>query len=209
MKSPFPYPAINYLPKEFQAAPEAASLAAALDRVASQVSSDILGMRDRYSAESCPASVLDELAASIGVDIYHTDTDKLKRAKIANGVRSQQFKGLWLQDIFNRIKNITGIDPVLITWTQSATWIFTGDNSGPAMYAIFGTDGVDTLTGFDLEGTGTELGAGSIWIDIGVGQLANVPRVVADLRNDACPAYFLITLGYTSGSFIAYAGGQF
>lgn len=210
MKSPFPTPAIQFILKECQPDPLAVSLASALDTAIGHVAGDISGMRDWLVPEACASSLVDELAYELGVDILRTDSEETKRAKIANGVKSQKYKGLWVQDVYPRIKNITGVAPVLTVYLDEPLWILLGANTGPVTWSIFGTDGVDTETGFDLQGSGTELGPGSVQIDIGAGQSANVVRIVEELRDDVCPAYYIITLGYMSaGVFIPYAGGQF
>jgi hypothetical protein len=212
MRSALPIPSIQYFPKEFQGDLEGLALSAALDSALSGVQADILGMRDLRNPESCPSQLLDELAASIGIDLLRTDSEAIKRAKIVNGVRSQKYKGLWEQDAKNRIWNITGVEPVIYQANNASTWALCGDLSLLNSFAIFGTDGIDLNLGFDLEGYGTEVSfMGSVYIDIGAGIAADVvSRLVEELREDVCPAFFLITLGYGSGtSFTPYAGGIF
>lgn len=212
MKTGMPSPAINYIPKQFSDDLSGQALAAMLDVFIQQMYSDTLGLRDRYSPESCPSGLLEELAKTIGVNTFTTDSQAQLRARITSGVRNQSYKSLWMQDAFLRIKNITGVDPLLYVYRRldDCTWAFMADQSTPLTYASLG-DGVN-YGGLDIEGAGTEVSfAGNVYIDIGAGESPEqVARIVAELKDYVCPAYYYITLGYMSGTdFVPYAGGFF
>ena len=212
MRSPFASPALNYLPKEMQSAYEAAALAAALDNATSEVYSDALSLRDRYSAESCPTGSLDELGAMLGVSFKQADTDRQKRAKIASAVRSQKYNGTWPYSAKLAIDAVTGFSSSIWSSPQSDWPVRIGDassyNSG-LHWMIRGSNATDEAiirTGFGSE----SIIAGNIYIDVGTNTLTAelVALTVASIL-DIVPAYERIFLGYTTaGVFTIYAGGQ-
>ena len=212
MRSPFASPALNYLPKEMQSAYEAAALAAALDNATSEVYSDALSLRDRYSAESCPTGSLDELGAMLGVSFKQTDTDRQKRAKIASAVRSQKYNGTWPYSAKLAIDAVTGFSSSIWSSPQSDWPVRIGDassyNSG-LHWMIRGSNATDEAiirTGFGSE----SIIAGNIYIDVGTNTLtAELVALTVAAIIDIVPAYERILLGYTTaGAFTVYAGGQ-
>jgi hypothetical protein len=214
MKSPFPTPALPYLLKEFQPNAEAVSLAGALDRAFAGMYSDALGLRDRYTPESCPTQLLDELYASIGGTPKVTDTDAQKRAKITTAIEQQKYNGTWVFSAKLAIDAITGASSVIWGSPQSDWPVQIGDasayNNG-FHWMIQGGSGLIGDESIIMIGAGTEsIIAGNVYIDVGISTLtANQVALVVAALQDIVPAYFRIFLGWTvSGVFTAYVGGQ-
>jgi len=211
MRSPFASPALNYLPKEMQSAYEAAALATALDNATSEVYSDALSLRDRYSAESCPTGSLDELGAMLGVSFKQTDTDRQKRAKITTAVRSQKYNGTWTYSAKLAIDAVTGFSSSIWGSPKSDWAVRIGSDSSYISglhWMIRGSNATDEAiirTGFGSE----SIIAGNVYIDVGTNTLtAELVALTVAAILDIVPAYERIFLGYTTaGVFTAYAGG--
>jgi hypothetical protein len=212
MKSPFPFPAINYLPKELCDEPEAISLAAALDRVTYQISSDILGMGDMRNPESCPSQLLIEVGALLNAGVLVSDTDRIKRAKVVFAIHGQKNHGLW-PELKATCDSISGASAVLYLGL-SADWpIRVGDLTGynlGNMWSLRGGAG----DGFGIIRTGSGMESivpGNIYVDVGTNSLTadQVSQIVGLLKYDVAPAYCYVSIGYTTaGVFTTYAGGQ-
>lgn len=218
MKSPFPYPALKYLPKQMQDDPDAIALASALDRASAGMLEDILLLGERYNPESCPAEVLDELGYGLSASLYPTDSDATKRAKISGAIKAQKTRSTW------QYSAKVALDAIVVplgssgsslwaSWDDTAVWLLRGAlPEEPDNYmASMGIDGVDLNLGIALIGEGTEFEvAGNVYVDLGISTLTaeQVALCVASL-DDVAPAYMRVKLGYSvAGQFMAYAGGQ-
>lgn len=180
---------------------------------------DIMEMQYFKLPERCPSVFIDELGYLLNAGIINTDTDRIKRNKIKNAVRSHRNRGLWQDDAKLRIDNITGYSAKIFRSIDSDDSILMAKQAAdPDRYwmTLSAKDGSDDNLGIWLIGDFTEyVIAGNISIDCHDGihtavlTAAQIFQIKVEIQDDVVPAYCAVYLGYVnaSGQFIVYSGG--
>ena len=211
------------IPKIFHGDSKSDALANKADDNINAWKKDVIDIKRLIRPDETPSEFLAELDFLLSAGIKSNDSDVIKRRKIRDAVATHKIRGTWTADAKVRIDNITGLSPGsrILRWNHFYTsdWIWTDDTPSiiPAApddyWATWGCDGVDTDTGLDWIGAGTEIEIwGNIYIDchegIDVATLTAAQRakIVLDLTYDVVPAYFRVLLGYVNaaGLFVAY-----
>lgn len=154
----------------------------------------------------CPVSMLDETGYQLAAGILSSDTERQKRVKIWNAIKGHKKRSLWEDDIKIKIDNITGLDAQLYNVIGDDDSIFVGDNTTPPAFywASMGCDGIDDDLGEAFIGDGTEVNiAGNIYIDLGgfvSEDILDLIEADISIKNKLLPSYFVIYLGYTTGT---------
>ena len=143
------------------------------------------------------------------------DSDRIKRIKIKNAIKSHRDHGLFVPVVKPLIDAITTLDS-FIYHTPSALdedEVLLGDGVDEStIWSIFGGDGV-TPFGFEVMGDDvSEQVAGVIWLALTDNPVAGVaitdPTIeyIKSVILSEVPAYFVIYLGYVDadGYFVMY-----
>jgi hypothetical protein len=214
-----PLPSINFFPKAFQDDSKAIALGNKLDSYIALWTADILGIKTVARADMIPGSLIDELGFLLNANIMPTDTEVLKRQKVAHAIERQVIRGTWTDSAKVRIDDITGLNSAIYISALSDDWILCGDGiteTSASYWGTMGCDGIDDALGLALIGDGTEIEIqGNVYINLHVGIFvstltnAEILAIVADIGSDIAPAYFRIYLGYENalGQFELYANG--
>jgi len=170
--------------------------------------------------ERIPLDFLEEMGYFLNAGLMQTDTETIKRKKIADAVKSHKLRGTWNDDAKIRIDNITGYNAAIFVATQSDDSIEMGQTSSEDATVYWSTesgyDGADDSLGTWEIGDFTEyVIAGNVYIDCheGVNTAVltsdQIEQIVVELEFDVVPAYMKVYLGYinTLGQFIVYTGG--
>ena len=177
-----------------------------VDNLFTLVKKETTDLKYFYTVELIPDVFLDTIGSQFAAGILSSDTEKQKRIKILNAIAGHKKRSLWEDDIKIRIDSITGLDASLYTVIGDDDSIFTGDGLTPAAFywSTMGCDGVDDDLGEALIGDGTEVNiTGNIYIDLGGNVSSDILDQIEEnisTINKLIPAYFIIYLGYTSGT---------
>lgn len=165
--------------------------------------------------EQCPSKYLSMLAEKFAVTLQPLDSDRVKRIKIKNAIKSHRNHGLFAEVVKPLIDGVTALDS-FIYHTPSVLdedEILLGDGVDEStIWSIFGGDGV-TPFGFEVMGDDvSEQVAGVVWL-----ALTDDPVAGAAISNSTIeyvksvilpevPSYFIIYLGYVDagGYFVMY-----
>ncbi len=176
---------------------------------------DTLRIEWLRNPEQCPSKYLNLLAEKYAITVYPADSDRVKRIKIKNAIKTHRNHGLFEPVVKPLIDTITGLDSFIYKTPSDIDEdeIFLGDGDDEdKMWSVFGGDGVAPF-GFEAMGDDTsEQVAGVVWI-----ALTNNPTSGAAITDDMVdeikriilldvPAYFVVYLGYVDadGYFIMY-----
>jgi len=177
-----------------------------VDNLFTLVKKETTDLKYFYTVELIPDVFLDTIGNQFAAGILSSDTEKQKRIKILNAIAGHKKRSLWEDDIKIRIDSITGLDASLYTVIGDDDSIFTGDGLTPAAFywSTMGCDGVDDDLGEALIGDGTEVNiSGNIYIDLGGNVSSDILDQIEEnisTINKLIPAYFIIYLGYISGT---------
>ena len=177
-----------------------------VDNLFTLVKKETTDLKYFYTVELIPDVFLDTIGNQFAAGILSSDTEKQKRIKILNAIAGHKKRSLWEDDIKIRIDSITGLDASLYTVIGDDDSIFTGDGLTPAAFywSTMGCDGVDDDLGEALIGDGTEVNiSGNIYIDLGGNVSSDILDQIEEnisIVNKLIPSYFVIYLGYTSGT---------
>lgn len=177
---------------------------------------DTLQIEWLRNPEQCPSKYLTLVAEKYAVATLPADSDRVKRTKIKNAIKTHRDHGLFVPVSKPLIDAITGLDSYIYHASDAVSEdeVLLGDGIDEATsWSIFGGDG-SPLYGFVVSGGDSdEKTAGVVWISltnnptagaaITVDQLATIKEVILP----EVPAYFIIYLGYedASGYFVMYA----
>ena len=177
-----------------------------VDNLFTLVKKETTDLKYFYTVELIPDIFLDTIGNQFAAGILSSDTEKQKRIKILNAIAGHKKRSLWEDDIKIRIDSITGLNASLYTVIGDDDSIFTGDGLTPAAFywSTMGCDGVDDDLGEALIGDGTEVNiSGNIYIDLGGNVSSDILDQIEEnisIVNKLIPSYFVIYLGYTSGT---------
>jgi len=212
MRSLLPLPFVDQIPRWLKDQGDPAPLADNVDAALESALEETMGLEYLRDPGRAPSSCLDEMGYMFGAELLATDSDSVKREKIATAIARQTNRGLWALDVKPRIDLVSGASASIYTvWTSSYGWLVVGAADDPTDWmATVGGDG--TIGGLLLVGTGTEPELpGNVYVDVGTAGLtaAQIAALVYELELDVVPAYFRMFLGYVSGGeFVVYPGGQ-
>ena len=181
----------------------------------------ILGMKSFPRPDECPSNVIPELSFLLSAGVVQNDSDLTARTKVVNAVKAQQSRGTFTYDVKLVIDAITGYNSQI--WRSSSgaadslDWIMLSGNEASSILAShrgsMASGNSDSSFGLKLIGTGLEPEvAGNIFINCHYGvntavlTTPIVNQLIAALRNDELPCYFIVNLGYVNSSnqFIIY-----
>lgn len=206
-----PIPFEKYIPKFFERDDKLEAFADKMDELMSSFKTDTLGLNDFIDSVKIKSGLLTELDFLLNAGVNQTDSDRIKRQKIAKAVQGHKKRGTWKDDAKPKIDAIAGGDAQIIQSTGNDDWIVPGDGLTPSAFywATMGTDGVDDDLGIAIIGEGNEIEiSGNIYIDVDNDSLTSdqVDQIVLELEEDIAPAYYRIFIGYVnvSGQFITY-----
>lgn len=158
----------------------------------------------------CKDEALTELGYQLSAGILNSDSEILKRIKIAKAIASHKLRSTFAYDVKIKIDLIALGDSVIYRAIDEDDWILCTDGTGPSVYywSAMGCDGIDDDLGISLIGSGLEVEvAGNIYIDVDNAALsaADQARIALDIA-DSVPAYFKVHIGYENvgGQFIEY-----
>lgn len=202
-----PIPFIEHVPDIFRqdADDSMTALADKMDTIMASVVAEILRLYDLKLPDQCPAGLLDELGYYVAAGILNTDTETIKREKIATAVQGHKVRGSWVNDAKPKVDAIAGGDSKIWGSPYEDDWILMTDGTEPdyVYWSAMGSDGIDDELGIWLVGEGTEyVVAGNVYIDVDNATLtaAQVQQIVDALIADVAPAYMWVHLGYVVGT---------
>lgn len=233
-----PIPFEKFIPSFFNRDSKIDALANKTDENLQEWKEDILNLNTIIDPIKIPSVILGDIGDYLNAGILSTDSDRTKRQKIYNAVSTHKFRGTWKFDVKPTIDSIVGDDAKLYGSSgDSSDFIVLGQEADdPDFYwGTIGIDGIDDDLGVDIVGEGTELVlAGIFLIDVGIGDLSQIPKVTSDGKikvtsdgkiktsytvdvealkvalEDKIPDYFRVFLGYTdnNGIFRYFENGQ-
>ncbi len=202
-----PIPFIEHVPDIFRqdADDSMTALADKMDSIMGTVVAEILRLYDLKLPDQCPTGLLDELGHYLAAGILNTDTERIKREKIATAVQGHKVRGSWTFDAKPKVDTIAGGDSSIWGDPYVDDWILMTDGAelGSVYWSAMGADGIDDELGIWLVGEGTEhVVAGNVYIDVDNATLTadQVQQIVDALIADVAPAYMWIHLGYVTGT---------
>jgi hypothetical protein len=219
-----PYPIENYLPKLFRDYPDAgynALVAKANGTTPAGILGwyqEIIGLQWLKNPLLCPGNLLTELGYLVGANFTATDTETIKRQKIATAALGNKTRGSWTSDIKPAMDAITSYSAVIYTTTISPIWSLLGNATVPAGNYWSSLGGISATDGYGLYllGVGDEVDvAGNIYINCHYGVTTAVlsagiiTAIRAYIMSDCYPAYLRIKLGYLdgTGAWVTYTNG--
>lgn len=215
MSDVIPVPSLDNFPKVYRDNPDTGVLAlsAKIDTLVTRWNLKIGDMMFLESPDRCPAQFVRELGELVSAGIYQEDTETQAREKVSRAIASHKVRGSWLYNAKLVIDIITGYSSSIYEKLgNSGQWVWYVDSGRldrSYKWAIF--DG-GNATSFGLTFIGgydeVEL-AGLVYIDLGSSTIpyATIEQIKRNL-SDVVPAYFIIKLGYTTGTvFTTYPNG--
>jgi hypothetical protein len=195
--------------------PATLALAARLDAYVAEWKAELLRESMWRDPVKAPSELLTEFAYMMAAGAQGSDSESLKRALIEGAVRRHKLHGLW-DELKARCDAVTGASAVLWGIVDPDDWILCGDgvvegSPNSLNWAALGTDGVELDYGIWLVGAGDEaVVSGNVYVDLGTSTAT--PEQILAIRGavefDVVPAYFIVTLGYSSGvTFVPYPNG--
>lgn len=215
-----PIPLKKFIPKMFLQRLSPA-ITALIDKIESNLEEwkiDAYELQHFNDPARVPTAFIEELGALLDTTFISSDSERVKRQKIATTINDQKFAGSWNLQVKDGIGNITGITPELIkfdAFNGDAHWILRGGlpDEPDNLWSILGVDGVD-YNGILLEGANDEIVyPGNIYINIGIIppiDTALLEQLIVYLEEDISPAYTRVYLGYkdpVTEQFTVYSGG--
>lgn len=209
-----PVPFRESLPRVFQDDADEVrdALCDKVDGILEGLKSDVQDIQRLADPGAAPSEGLAAFGEMLAAGIGTADAEPVKREKISGAVAGHKVRYTWAV-VKSRIDFISGASASLYSELADNWPVRLGDGE---VYAVLGYDwsmrgGLAASDGIFRIGLGTEfIVPGNIFVDVGVSTLtaAQVAQIVYDITADGVPAYFRITLGYTSGgAFVAYPGG--
>ncbi len=209
-----PTPFEKFIPRIFRRDVKLTALTDKVDTHLEEWKGDIVDFKKFPDPLSIRTGLVDDLGELVAAELLDTDSDTIKRGKIAKAVEGHKLRGTFELDIKLKIDTIVGGDSAVITGLGADDWIMSGDGISPPsgfFWAGMGGDGSATDYGIRLVGNGSEsVVKGIIEIDVDDNSLsaAVVLQIVESIENSVA-AYMRVFLGaFTAGVFIRYANGQ-
>ncbi len=210
-----PIPFEKFIPRMFRRDANLTALSDKADTHLEEWKADILDFKQFPDPLSIRSGLVDDLGELVAAELLDTDSDTIKRGKIAKAVEGHKVRGTFAFDIKLKIDTIVGGDSSIVTGIGLDDWVMSGDGINPpagSFWAGMGGDGVLTDDyGIRLVGNGSEsVVPGIVEIDVDDNALsaAVVLQIVESIENSVA-AYMRVFLGaFTAGVFVRYANGQ-
>ena len=176
---------------------------------------DTLQIEWLRNPDQCPSKYLSLVAEKYAVTLQPLDSDRVKRTKIKNAIKSHRDHGLFVPVVKPIIDAITGLSSYIfhLSVDTDEDEILLGDGDDEATsWSIFGGDG-SPIYGFAIMGDDSyEKTPGVVWISLTnnpVAGAAITDAMVDEIKKvilPEVPAYFVIYLGYENaeGYFVMF-----
>lgn len=121
-----------------------------------------------------PSNLIEELAEMVSADYQVDMTERQKRQRITDAVRTHKYRTTWVNDAKIVIDTITGESSSIYNITWSDEFVLVGDEAEVPTglyWSALGYDGVDDELGIYLDGIDLNPStAGVVFIDLGYSQ---------------------------------------
>ena len=200
----------DYIPKFFERDTKLLSFISTVDSILDELKLETISLNDLIDPMKIPSGLLDNLGYYLSAGLVSTDSETIKRQKIATAIQGHKRRGSFNLDAKPKIDAIAAGDSVIIRSFDKDDWILVGDGLTPTAYyrAALGADGIDEDLGISLIGEGLEIEvAGNIYIDVdNMALTAGEQEQIRVAMLDIVPAYMKVHFGYLDGfgSFIEY-----
>lgn len=207
-----PIPVKNFLPDIMAEDGDDAlmtAFCAKVDKIVGELSDDTKQLSYFRDPMKIPEQFLDAAGVSLAAGILAQDNEATKRKKLARAVANYSMLALW-EPCKVIIDAVTGTSASLYSsWATTGAYLMRGGESteDDNYAASMGCDGIDDLLGIYMIGAGDEFEEpGHVLIDTGNDSLTaeQIASIVAQIQRDYCPAYFLVTIGYTDIDDVFY-----
>jgi len=214
-----PIPFEKYIPQtlrdQLPDSPSGQAMVAKADETLTNLRNDTIQIEYLRNPEQCPPKFLSLHADKYAVSLSPADSDRVKRTKIKNAIKTHRDHGLFEPVVKPLIDAIAGLDCYIYKADDSVSEdeILLGDGDDESTsWSIFGGDG-SPVYGFAVIGDDSnEKTPGVVWLS-----LTDNPTAGAAITNDMIdtikrvilpevPAYFIVYLGYedSGGYFVMY-----
>ena len=205
-----PIPFEKYVPKFYERDTKLNAFTDKIDEILGYLKDETIDLNTLIDPMRIPAALLVNLGYYLNAGIISTDSETVRRIKVATAVQGHKRRGSFNLDAKPKIDAIAGGDSQIFRSFDKDDWILVGDGTTPSAYywAALGADGIDDGLGISLIGSGYEVEvAGNIYIDVDNAALtAGEQEQLRVSMLDIVPAYMYVHFGYIdgTGAFIQY-----